>query len=181
MITITANEGKYFFSNFATLINKESITVDETTLTKSEIAYILAAIESKRLSSSLEDIQTLTQLLQTGGNSIDTSSFATKIEVNTLISNLLNNAPETFDTFKEIADWIASNQDAVLLLSQELNSKADTTVATESTNGLMSNTDKVKLNQLQHVEFIQLTQEEYDELAEEAKALPSVLYLIVEE
>ena len=54
---------------------------------------------------------------------------ATKIEVTTAISTaideLISGAPGTYDTLKEIADYITSNQDVVAALNSAISSKVD--------------------------------------------------------
>ncbi len=45
--------------------------------------------------------------------------------VSTAITNLVNGAPEAYDTLKEIAEYINSNEDAVALLNNAVNNKVD--------------------------------------------------------
>lgn len=96
--------------------------------------------------------------------------------VNELISALVNSAPETLDTLKELADALGNDADFATTVTNALNGKLDKTatavnaskvnnltvetavpanakftdttysVATTSANGLMSSTDKSKLD-----------------------------------
>lgn len=53
------------------------------------------------------------------------TQIATTAFVKTLISNLINGAPETLDTLKEIADALGENDDAVQALNTAIANKAD--------------------------------------------------------
>lgn len=55
-----------------------------------------------------------------------THDYATQNDINTAISNLINGAPTTLDTLKEIADAMESNQSVVSALEQSIGSKANT-------------------------------------------------------
>ena len=48
--------------------------------------------------------------------------------ISTAISGLINGAPETYDTLKEIADYIDAHQDVVDALNASIGSKADASV-----------------------------------------------------
>lgn len=60
---------------------------------------------------------------------VDLSDYYTKSEttglVNTAIANLVNGAPETLDTLKEVADALAENADVVDALNAAIGNKAD--------------------------------------------------------
>lgn len=56
---------------------------------------------------------------------IDFSPYATTTYVNTAIANLINGAPSTLDTLKEIADALADNADVVAALDAAIGTKAD--------------------------------------------------------
>lgn len=66
--------------------------------------------------------------------------------VNQKIADLIGGAPATYDTLKEIADYIASHKDVTDALNAAIGNKADKTAATQSANGLMSAADKKKLD-----------------------------------
>lgn len=57
----------------------------------------------------------------------DTATSETQIKgwISEAISALINGAPETYDTLKEIADYISSNQTAVEALNSVIGSKVD--------------------------------------------------------
>ena len=56
---------------------------------------------------------------------IDLSPYATKTDVSTAIANLINGAPTTLDTLKEIADALAENEDVVEALEAAIGTKAN--------------------------------------------------------
>lgn len=66
--------------------------------------------------------------------------------VNNRLQELIGGAPETYDTLKELADYIASHQEVADALNAAIGQKADKAVATASTDGLMSRADKAKLD-----------------------------------
>ena len=55
----------------------------------------------------------------------DNTQIATTSFVRTLIGNLVNGAPETLDTLKEIADALGENDDAVQVLNAAIGNKLD--------------------------------------------------------
>jgi hypothetical protein len=64
------------------------------------------------------------------------TGLASETYVTTQINNLINNAPGTLDTLKEIADQLATDQTAVGALTTVVNSKAATaSLATVATTG----------------------------------------------
>ena len=64
------------------------------------------------------------------------TGLASETYVNTQINNLINSAPSTLDTLKEIADQLAIDQSAVSALTTLVNSKAATaSLATVATTG----------------------------------------------
>ncbi len=70
------------------------------------------------------------------------------------IADLIGSAPETYDTLKEIADYIAAHEEVAEALNQAITNKADKdhthSEATQSTAGFMSANDKNKLDGLQN-------------------------------
>ncbi len=66
------------------------------------------------------------------------------------IADLIGGAPGTYDTLKEIADYIASHEDVAEALNQAIINKADKNhthaAATQSTAGFMAAADKTKLD-----------------------------------
>lgn len=66
-----------------------------------------------------------------------THDYATQNDINTAISNLINGAPTTLDTLKEIADAMASNQSVVSALEQSIGNKANSAdLSKVATSGL---------------------------------------------
>lgn len=53
------------------------------------------------------------------------SSDEVDAKISTAISELINGAPETYDTLKEIADYITSHEDVVTALNQAIGNKVD--------------------------------------------------------
>ena len=78
----------------------ENVRVDGTTLS-AKLAELLAAVETRPT-----------------GEDMDTA-------ISQAISGLINGAPETYDTLKEIADYIAAHQEAADALNAAIGGKAD--------------------------------------------------------
>ena len=83
MITIRTAKGKFFFSSFISLSVEKEVEIDETLLSLSDLKYLLTAVETARLESSLEDLDAIkstiaTRELGSGAGSIDPSILLTK-------------------------------------------------------------------------------------------------------
>lgn len=112
----------------------------------------------------------------------DVSTVVSREDVQALIGSavddLIGGAPETYDTLKEIADYIAKDESAAVAMTQVIAGKVDKVdgkqlstedftselkaklesmteppVVTESANGLMSSGDKRKLDALRGVRY----------------------------
>lgn len=64
--------------------------------------------------------------------------FATKEFVKTIINKIINGAPETLDTLKEIADALGENNDAVQALNAAIVNKADKSAIPTKTSQLVN-------------------------------------------
>lgn len=97
---------------------------DESTTLASKLAAIATEIESKAASADVT------------------------AEINAAISGLIGGAPETYDTLKKIADYIAEHGDVVTALNEAIGKKADkaefdAVKATVDALGALSAKDKV--------------------------------------
>lgn len=79
-----------------------------------------------------------------------------------------------------IADLGITNVYNKVEVDSALNNKASKDIATESTSGLMSPLDKTKLNSIEVIKVVKLTQAQYDALDKETKEQVGTLYIIVE-
>ena len=78
-----------------------------------------------RVSATENAINTLNGDASTSGSVLST--------VNAQIANVVNNAPEAFDTLKEIADWIGNNSDDALTMQQNIHNNASAIATLEGT------------------------------------------------
>lgn len=126
--------------------------------------------EEKSLAAALGDILTALNAMPSGDN-IDS-------KISAAIDELIGGAPETYDTLKEIADYIAAHQDVSDALTAAIGGKVDKEegkglsandftdalkaklegleipgVATAEANGLMSKEDKTRLDGLRGVRY----------------------------
>lgn len=118
--------------------NAANVMVDETTTLASKLATIIADCATKATKTELTeglagkansshthaqaDVTGLTDAL-----SARPTTEAMNTAISTAISDLIGGAPETYDTLKEIADYIAAHEDVVTALNAAIGSKADKT------------------------------------------------------
>lgn len=71
--------------------------------------------------------ETLSQRLESINTALDTILTESEAQalIKTAIDEVVGGAPETYDTLKEIADYIASHQDTVDLLNNAIGNKVD--------------------------------------------------------
>lgn len=122
--------------------NAEMVYVNETTTLAAKLTELLDAINGKAASSHTHAQSEVTGL--TDALSARPTTDAMNSAISAAISELIGGAPETYDTLKEIADYIAAHADVVTALNQAIGAKADkTTVETLSAtvNSIKSVTD----------------------------------------
>lgn len=103
------------------------VIVGDTNL-EAKLAELVAALNGKAASS-----HTHAQADVTGLEDALTARPTTEAmnsAISTAISELIGGAPETYDTLKEIADYIEAHQDVVDALNAAIGNKADTSVVT---------------------------------------------------
>ena len=101
--------------------NVDNVYLDETTTLASKLAEIVTAINEREKSADVD----------------------TKIQ--TAIDGLIGGAPATYDTLKEIADYLATHQNEYTALVQTVAGKVDKSVynAFVATMGALATKDKV--------------------------------------
>lgn len=82
---------------------------------------IVDAASNKTLTTRLSEIVAQIKNVQ----DIAVKEETIKGWISTAISDLINGAPETYDTLKEIADYISNNQSAVEALNSAIGTKVD--------------------------------------------------------
>lgn len=113
-----------------------NVYVDETTTLSAKLAEIVTDVGTKASKTELtEGLSTRAASSHTHAQSDITgltnalaerpTTTAMNTAISTAISNLINGAPETYDTLKEIADYISSHQDVVDSLNAAIGGKAD--------------------------------------------------------
>lgn len=101
-------------------------------LQKWEVWYAITVADAVKLTDDPDDSRTIVDYVEQK------------------IADLMGGAPAAYDTLKEIADYIAEHQDVYEALNTAIADKADKTVATTNTNGLMSRDDKIKLSGIEN-------------------------------
>jgi len=120
------------------LENKYALLTDLDDLASKDVA----TTSSNGLMSST-DKQNLDNLVS------NTAGYQTESQVDAKIAALVDSAPETLDTLNELAAALGDDPSFITTITNQIANKADNTVATTSTNGLMSSTDKQKLDSVE--------------------------------
>lgn len=136
-----------------------NVYVDDTTTLASKLAEIIADIGTRATKTELTDglatkaaashthAQSEVTGLETALSSRPTTD-AMNTAISTAISGLIDGAPETYDTLKEIAEYIASDKTAMDTLNAAIGNKADKTAfeavkATVDALGALASKNKV--------------------------------------
>lgn len=137
-----------------------NVYVDDTTTLAAKLASIISDCALKATKTELTDglakkaekSHTHAQSEVTGLEAALTArptTDAMNTAISTAISNLIDGAPETYDTLKEIAEYIASDKTAMDTLNAAIGNKADKTAfeavkATVDTLGALASKSKVE-------------------------------------
>ena len=136
-----------------------NVYVDDTTTLSTKLAEIIADLALKatkeevttglagKAAASHTHAQSEVTGLETALSDRPTTS-AMNTAISTAISGLIDGAPETYDTLKEIAEYIASDKTAMDTLNAAIGNKADKTAfeavkATVDALGALASKDKV--------------------------------------
>lgn len=136
-----------------------NVYVDDTTTLSAKLAEIIADLALKatkeevttglagKAAASHTHAQSEVTGLETALSDRPTTS-AMNTAISTAISGLIDGAPETYDTLKEIAEYIASDKTAMDTLNAAIGKKADKTAfeavkATVDALGALASKDKV--------------------------------------
>lgn len=136
-----------------------NVYVDDTTTLSAKLAEIVADVATRATKTELTDglagkaekshthAQSEVTGLETALSDRPTTS-AMNTAISTAISGLINGAPETYDTLKEIADYIADHASVETALNEAIGKKADKTAfeavkATVDSLGALASKSKV--------------------------------------
>lgn len=139
--------------------NAANVMVDDNTTLAAKISEIVAEIATKASSTELtqglaakaEKVHTHAQSEVTGLEAALTArptTDAMNSAISAAIDELIDGAPETYNTLKEVADYISSHADVVSALNEAIGNKADKTAfeavkATVDGLGALATLDKV--------------------------------------
>ena len=120
----------------------DQVFIDDSTTLETKLAELVNALDGKAAASHAHAQADVTGLVDDLAARPTTEAMNTAIS--TAISDLIGGAPETYNTLKEIADYIEAHQDVVNALNAAIGAKADkTTVETLQAlvNGIKSTVD----------------------------------------
>lgn len=79
----------------------------------------------------------------------NTNNYQTGEQVDAKVASIVDSAPETLDTLNELATALGNDPNFATTVANQIGQKADKTVVTIQANGLMSSTDKQKLDSVE--------------------------------
>lgn len=106
----------------------DQVFIDDNTTLEAKLTELVNALDGKAAASHTHAQADVTGLEDALTARPTTEAMNTAIS--TAISDLIGGAPETYNTLKEIADYIDAHQDVVDALNASIGSKADTSVVT---------------------------------------------------
>lgn len=104
----------------------DQVFIDDSTTLAAKLTELVEALDGKAAATHTHaqaDVTGLEDAL-----TARPTTEAMNAAISTAISGLINGAPETYDTLKEIADYIDAHQDVVDALNASIGSKADASV-----------------------------------------------------
>lgn len=109
--------------------NAANVMVDDSTTLAAKLSSIIADIGTKANATHTHaqaDVTGLEDAL-TARPTTDTMNTAISTAVSEAVAGLINGAPETYDTLKEIADYIEAHKSVETALNEAIGKKADKT------------------------------------------------------
>ena len=94
--------------------NVENVYVDDSTTLAAKLAELIASLNAKATTTALES----------GLNARPTTE-AMDTAISTAIANLINGAPEAYNSLKELADAMSENAELIEALNAAIGNKAD--------------------------------------------------------
>ena len=106
----------------------DQVFIDDSTTLAAKLTELVNALDGKAAATHTHAQADVTGLEDALTARPTTEAMNTAIS--TAISNLIDGAPETYNTLKEIADYIDAHQEVVDALNAAIGAKADTSVVT---------------------------------------------------
>lgn len=131
-VLITKEEANKYYRNFKAdneksydrKVYRKKYKPDSNEYIYQEIASLNTTIGQNTIEALNNKIDTVSATTKVLDNKIDTEISATtealNNKINTEISALIGGAPETLDTLKEIADWIAKDETGTVAMLNEI-------------------------------------------------------------
>ncbi len=138
------NNKSDFSGNYEDLANKP-----QNLATEQFVKNKIDEIDKSTDAITTEDGKTLSTVLTELIASIN--SKATPQDINDRINELVDGAPETFDTLKEIADYIAKHEEIATALNEAIGNKVDKEDGKGLTSNDFTDADKNKLDGLENL------------------------------
>lgn len=108
---------------------------------------------------SLHEVFLAAQLAnRNNSGNADLSDYYTKLQTNELISEkvaeIIADAPEDFDTLKELSDWIYSHEDSAAAMNSAISGKVDKVSGMGLSQNSFTNAEKSKLSELADKKYL---------------------------
>lgn len=148
MVTIQAQVGKFYFSDFLVLLSGESKQIDETVLTVFQLKDLLSSIRTKRLLTSTIDLEKIETAYasknNTGGGGIDPSLLAGKEDKSSKVQVLGTGSATSYPSTAAVKTYVdtglalKANQTEVELMASNMGQAVVNVI-----NNLQTKQDKV--------------------------------------
>ncbi len=108
--------------------NAENVYLSDNTTLAAKLSELITSLNSKATTTALEE-----------GLAARSTTAEMNAAISAAISELISGAPETYNTLKELADYISEHEDVVSTLTAAIGNKADASTVTtlqQTVNGL---------------------------------------------
>ena len=110
---------------------------------------------------SLHEVFLAAQLAnRNNSGNADLSDYYTKLQTDELISGkvaeIIANAPEDFNTLKELSDWIYSHEDSAAAMNSAISGKVDKVSGMGLSQNSFTDTEKLKLEGLENYDDMEI-------------------------
>lgn len=121
---------------------------ESTLATKDELADYLTKTDASNTYQPKGNYLTTIPSEYVTDSELNAKGYQTEAQVAAKVSALVDSAPETLDTLNELAAALGDDPNFATTVTNQIAQKADKTTATTSTAGLMSATDKDRIDKL---------------------------------
>ena len=164
--TFTKETLAYFWSKITGLVNTTKTDLDNRKVEKEEGKSLISDTEIERLGTlyNYDDSSIKTQIDELKSGKADISNVYTKTETDKQITDeiakIVADAPEDFDTLKEMSDWIAGHENDATAMNSAIQTNTNNISNLQTNKANVSDLD----NYIPKSEISVITNDEIDEI-----------------